>query len=107
MFVVECRYEFELFSLAIQGKVAVADIGDELVRGGVLAVDVGALVHTRKESRTPVLRGDDGVSAGTHHDESSQIAVLAAKTIRHPTAETRARLAAIATVHQEQGGFVV
>ncbi len=107
MLLVERRQQIELPALLFGRNHLLVDVLDQSVDVGVLGIDVGALVHARQESRLPVLRFLDRVTAGTHGDESGQVLVLRAQAVGDPRSHAGANQPRLAAVHQQQRGFVV
>ncbi len=99
--------EIQLSPLFCGGLEAVGNILDEFLDGGVLGVDVRALVDTGKESTLPVLRLLNGISPGAHGDEPGHILVFTAQTVGHPRSERGAHLSGFSAVHEQQGRLVI
>ena len=90
-----------------RGGRVVADVLDQLLDLGVLGVDVGALVGTRKKRRSPVLGCHDRIATGAHGDEARQVLVFRAQAVSDPGPHARALQAAISAVHQHERRLVV
>ncbi len=85
----------------------IADVRDQLLDLGVLAVDVRSLKDPRQKGRLPVLRLGDREPAGAHHDETGQVLVLRTQAVEHPGADARPRLPRFAAVHQHQRRLMI
>src|SRR5207247_2635932 len=66
--------------------------GDEVVEGGALRPQRGALVDAGQEAGAPVLRvplGDATAERVVHDDERRQVLALGAQAVGHPRAQAR------------------
>src|SRR5216117_961903 len=84
-----------------------ADILDQLLDLAILRVDESPLKNSRQESGLPVFGVLDWHPAGAHGYEAGEILVLGPQTIKHPRADARTRLDAVAAIHQHERRFMV
>ena len=101
------RKQVELRPLRLRADAVIADVRDQLVDLGVLAVDVRSLENPGQKRRLPVLRLGDREPARAHHDEPGQVLIFRTQPVKHPGPDARPRLPRFAAVHQHQRRLVI
>ena len=107
MFGVQFAEQAELPALDLRGRVRAPDVLDELLHLAILRINERPLKRPRQKSRLPVLGILHRHSARAHGHKARQILVLRPEPVERPCPETRARLHAVAAVHQHQRRLMI
>src|SRR5690606_25447567 len=99
--------QVQLAALLLHVQRGVFDELHQFVHIGVFSVDVGSLVNAGQEGRLPVFGPAGGHAFGAHGDVAGQVFIFRAQAVGDPGAKAGAVQAAVARVHETQGGLMV